>query len=113
MGDEHQRGLHRPLDLEDLGRHRGPQGGVEHGRGLVGQDQLGGGDQGAGQGHPLALTAAERARTPVQEVGGRVQAEHLEGFGRPACPLAARHPGDGQRLSHQVGHPHAAAPDDG
>ena len=71
------------------------QGAVQGAEGLVQKEQLGGGRQGSGQGHPLALASGE--------LRGVAAFEALQM--NPAKPLARRLPGlEGILASHAVGH---------
>ena len=72
--------------LVDLGAHLHPQRRVEIREGLVEQEHLGLGSDGAGQGHALLLATREGARRPAFEAG---EPHHVEGFAHPTGPLLA------------------------
>jgi len=76
---------------EDLGGG----GGVEGAGGLVAEDHVGAGDEGAGDGDPLLLAAGELGGPPGALVGEADLAEDLGG----AAPVGAA-PGEPQREQH-------------
>src|SRR5690606_21983196 len=63
--------------------------GVEVAGGLIGEQQGGFGDEGAGDGHALLLTAGERVRRVLLASGA---AHRGEGLARPPAPLGRRYP---------------------
>ncbi len=68
----------------DLGPYRGPQRGIEGGEGLVEEDDLGAGRQGAGQGDPLLLPAGELVGVAAGQAGQADQFQQLVHPGAPA-----------------------------
>ena len=61
VGDEHGGEAEAAVELVDLGRHLVAQAGVEVAQRLVEQDEVGAGDEPAGEGDALLLATAELA----------------------------------------------------
>ena len=79
----------QPQHVVDIGAHRGPQRGIEGGEGLVEEDDLGIGGQGAGQGDALLLPAGELVGVAAGQAG---QADQFQQLVHPACRGAPRGP---------------------
>ena len=69
------------LRVPQFGHHveqADPDGHVQHGHRLVGQDQLGPHGQRLGEADPLPLATAQLVRVPLQHLVGRGQPDHFE-----------------------------------
>ena len=90
VGDEQVGQPALDAQVEHQPQQLGPDRDVEHRHRLVGDDDLGVHDQGAGDDHPLPLAARQLVRVAVREVGGRSEPGRLRA--RPSPGRAARHP---------------------
>src|SRR5262245_30023534 len=79
VGDEQERGSAFRVQLEHQVDHAGARRGVEVAGGLVGEEQLGPGDEGPRQRHALLLAPRERLRVVMQALGEADAREHLPG----------------------------------
>ena len=91
VGNDHGGDAHAPVDVLDQPEDAAGGGGVQGGGGLVAQQHLGIGGQGAGDGDALLLAAGELGRVGVGLVGQAHDVQILQGA-LPRLPLG--HPGD-------------------
>jgi len=91
VGAEHHRAPLLGGQPGDEADHLAGGGGVQARGGLVQEEDLGVVQQGAGQGHPLALAGGEAVDPDVGQFG---HGELLEDLGRPVLGLVAGHPPD-------------------
>ena len=68
MGDVYNRGLESLVKFQKLGPHGNSELGVQIGQGFIKQKHLWIPDDGATQGHPLALTAGQLSRLAVKQL---------------------------------------------
>ncbi len=97
VGHIDRRGREPLVQLADLGAHLHAQLGVEVRQRLVEQEHLRIAHDGAAHGHPLALSARERARIAV-EIGR--EPEDLGGARHPCGDLGLVHPAHPERERH-------------
>ncbi|GJD77875.1 hypothetical protein NBEOAGPD_1086 [Methylobacterium gregans] len=88
VGDVDEGEAELGLDPLQLGPHPHPQERVEGRERLVEEQDLGAGDEGAGERHALLLAAGELGRHPLGEVGHLHEVEHGE---RPRAALGLAH----------------------
>ena len=102
MGDMDDGGAELPVQLDELGAHRGPELGIEIGQRLVEQKGLGLAHQRPPERHPLPLPARQLARLAAEQLA---DPQHRGDVADPARDLVAADPPEleteGQVLRHR------------